>query len=113
MKKSLIYTIAVLALVLSTGLTAAISSFATTQQNPAVATLDSNTDLANSKDTTNLTKSENVYIITNPDGSVNKSFVNNTINTSSEPLPLAASITYYLDGNEIKAEDLVGKSGHV
>ena len=113
MKKSLVYTIAVLALVLSTGFTAAISSFATTQQNSSNNLITTDSNLTDNNKAANLSKSENVYIITNPDGSVNKSFVNNTINTSSEPLPLNVSITYSLNGNEIKGEDLVGQSGHV
>ena len=113
MKKSLVYTIAVLALVLSTGFTAAISSFATTQQKSSNNLITTDSNLTDNNKAANLSKSENVYIITNPDGSVNKSFVNNTINTSSEPLPLIVSITYSLNGNEIKGEDLVGQSGHV
>lgn len=113
MKKSLTYTLATLALVLSTGFTAVVSSFATTEQNSNKSLIATDSNLVDNNKTTNLSKSENIYIITNSDGSVNKSFVNNTINTSSEPLPINASITYSLDGNEIKGEDLVGKSGHV
>lgn len=113
MKKSLIYTFAILALVLSTSLTAIVSSFATTEQNSTNSLIATNTDLIDSNKTKDLSKSENVYIITNSDGTPNKSFVNNTINDSSEPLPIEASITYSLDGNTIKAEDLINKSGHV
>ena len=113
MKKSIIYTLAISALVLSTGFTAVVSSFATTEQNSTNNTIAADNNLIDNNKTENLSKSENVYIITNSDGTLNKSFINNTINTSSEPLPLEASITYYLDGNEIKATDLVNKSGHV
>ena len=113
MKKPLIYTLAISALVISTGLTAVFSSFATTEQKPTSNLIATDTDPTNTQATTDFNKSENVYIITNSDGSVNKTFINNTINTSSEPLPLAASVTYSLDGNEIKGEDLIGQSGHV
>lgn len=56
---------------------------------------------------------ETVYVITDPAGHQTKSFVGNTLNQSSEPIPVDMNITYYLDGNEIKAKDLTGKSGHV
>ena len=113
MKKSLIYTFALAALIISTGFTAIFSSFATTEQNPSNTLIAPSSDLADNSSSTSLQKNENVYIITNPDGSLNKSFINNTINTSSESLPIEASITYTLDNNEIKAEDLINKSGHV
>ncbi len=113
MKKSLVYIFTLTALIVSTGFTAALSSFATNKDNTPNTLIATDNNLAENPSTTSLSKYENVYIITNPDGSLNKSFVNNTINNSSEPLPLEASITYTLDSNEIKAEDLINKSGHV
>lgn len=56
---------------------------------------------------------ETVYIITDESGEKASSFIGNTINTSDNPLPLAEHITYYLNGSEISAKDLKGKSGHV
>lgn len=116
MPKSLIYTLATIALIASTSFTALVSNFAaanqTNQSNPAETLAVNVLPTAGTKPES-LSKSENVYIITNSDGTVNKSFINNTINTSSEPLPLKESITYSLDGEKIKAEDLIGKSGHV
>lgn len=113
MKKPLIYAASVVALVASAGTTAFVSSFATTEQKSESSFLDSSNDLADNTNTKSFKKSESVYAITDPDGSVNKSFIDNTLNTSSESLPLEESISYYLDGDEISAEDLVGKSGRV
>ena len=58
-------------------------------------------------------KNETVYVITKASGDVTKSFVGSEINDSGEPLPVAMSVRYYLDGETISPEDLVGKSGHV
>ena len=113
MKKSLIYTFALMALIVSAGFTAIISSLVVAEEGSSSTLISTENDLAENSSTTSLDRSENVYVITNSDGTVNKSFVNNTVNTSSEPLPIEASITYSLDGNEIKAEELVNKSGHV
>ena len=33
--------------------------------------------------------------------------------TSNQQLPVTTKVTYYLDGKEIKPEDLAGKSGKV
>lgn len=58
-------------------------------------------------------KNETVYAITKASGEVTKSFVGSEINDSGEPLPVTMSVRYYLDGEAISPEDLVGKSGHV
>lgn len=113
MKKALIYTFTLVALIVSADFTAIISSFVAAEEDSSNTLISTENDLAENSSTTPLSKSENVYVITNSDGTIDKSFVNNTINTSSEPLPLEASITYSLDGNEIKTEDLINKSGHI
>ena len=113
MKKSLIYTFTFMALIVSASFTAIVSSLVAAEEGSSSTLISTENDLAENSSTTSLDRSENVYVITNSDGTVNKSFVNNTVNTSSEPLPIEASITYSLDSNEIKAEDLVNKSGHV
>lgn len=58
-------------------------------------------------------KDETVYAITEASGEVTKSFVGSEINESGEPLPVAMSVRYYLDGEDISPEELVEKSGHV
>lgn len=113
MKKSLIYTLAFAALIISTSLTAAISSSATTEQNTPQTTLEVSSNLANPNQSTSLSRNENVYVITNPTGRPTSSFIGSTINTSNEPLPLTMHITYYLNGTEINPADLIGKSGHI
>ena len=58
-------------------------------------------------------KNETVYIITDHDGSINKSFIGNTLNVSNNPIPLNLNIKYYLDDHEVPANEIAGKSGHV
>lgn len=58
-------------------------------------------------------KNETVYIITDRKGAKTKSFVNNILNTSNEPIPVGMRVVYYLDGAEISGDELAGKTGHV
>lgn len=102
-----------MALIASVGATAIINSFTTTEPTSAVTVLDSNTDLADTAINSSLSKSESVYVIANPDGTTNQTFIGNTLSTSAEPLPLSLKITHSLDGTEINPADLIGKSGHV
>jgi len=60
-----------------------------------------------------LSQDETIYLITDATGDVNKSFIGSTINTNTEPFPLALNISYTLDGAPISATDIIGKSGHV
>ena len=60
-----------------------------------------------------ISKDETVYLTTNHTGTVNKIFIGNTIATDNKPLPISMEVAYYLDGNEISADELAGKSGHV
>lgn len=59
------------------------------------------------------TKHETVYAVTDNNGNINKSFVGSTLNTSTITLPISVNIKYYLDGTEISATELAGKSGHI
>ena len=58
-------------------------------------------------------KNETVYILADESGEAKTKFIGSTIYTGTEELPFKLKITYYLDGNEISAKDLAGKSGHV
>lgn len=58
-------------------------------------------------------KNETVYVITDHTGARTKSFVNNILNTSNEPIPVEMKVVYYLDGLEISGDELAGKTGHV
>ncbi|MBR3329413.1 methyl-accepting chemotaxis protein [Candidatus Saccharibacteria bacterium] len=85
-----------------------------------------NTNAKNSEDSTNRndyslsntlpilnSQHETIYAITNSSGSIQKTFVENILNNSEEPLPINLKVTYYLDGTEISADNLIGKSGHI
>lgn len=58
-------------------------------------------------------KDETVYIISDAAGATTKTFIGNQLYQGDENLPFNFHITYYLDGEEISANDLKGKSGHV
>ena len=87
--------------------------------NDANATKTNNDNLlaANSTlDTPNIistSKNETVYILADESGEAKTKFIGNTIYTGTEELPFKLKITYYLNGNEISAKDLAGKSGHI
>lgn len=117
MKKPLIYTsIAALTLLVSGGLTLAISNVnANTSNNQvgvAVNVVKPDDPSLNPLNQLN-SQDENVYIITDTTGAANKVFINSTLSTSDEALPVTLHITYYLNGSEISAQDLAGQSGHV
>ena len=62
--------------------------------------------------------SEHVYVLQKPDGSPYERIVNNDGSLAYDgyedaDLPVAMDVTYYLDGEEIPADKLAGKSGHV
>lgn len=86
--------------------------------NDASAQKSQNNTLAQTSTLTNnnilsTSKNETVYIITDESGETKTKFIGNTIYTGTEELPFTFKITYFLDGNEISAKDLAGKSGHV
>ena len=57
-------------------------------------------------------KQQNVYVLSKADGTVDKVYENGSEIEASD-LPVSQKVTYTLDGKEISAEDLKGKSGHV
>lgn len=61
----------------------------------------------------NSSKNETVYIIADESGNAKTKFIGNTIYNGDETLPYEFKITYFLDGNEISAKELAGKSGHI
>ena len=118
MKKSLIYTtIAAFTLLISGGLTLAISNTSSANTNDdlknLVAVEITNNDLVTNPLKQLSSKDESVYIITNNNGTANKTFIGSNLYTENEPLPITMNITYYLNGSEISATDLAGKSGHI
>ena len=61
----------------------------------------------------NNTGTETVYVMGDENGNVKSKFIGSTIYNGAEELPFTMKVTYYLDGVEISAADLAGKSGHV
>lgn len=59
------------------------------------------------------TGTETVYVMSDENGNVKSKFIGSTIYNGAEELPFTMKATYYLDGAEISAKDLAGKSGHV
>ncbi len=116
MKKPLLYSIVCgAALAISSALTLTIGFVSSTtndhiNNNQLVAI---NTNLGEETPTSFSSRDETVYIITDHTGEQTKSFVNNTLNSSSEPIPVTVQIKYWLDGTEIDAKSLAGKSGRV
>ena len=58
-------------------------------------------------------KNETVYVITDASGTVKSTFIGSTLYDGSEKLPFEEKVSYYLDGTEVTAAELVGKSGRV
>lgn len=73
----------------------------------ANSTLDIKNPIINNKGT------ETVYVMADENGNVKSKFIGSTIYNGAEELPFTMKATYYLDGVEISAKDLAGKSGHV
>ena len=59
------------------------------------------------------TSSETVYVMTDENGNAKSKFISSTIYDGNENLPFEFKVSYFLDGQEIAAKDLAGKSGHV
>ena len=114
MKKPLIFASTLIAtLFLSSAATLAINNTTpnntnNTPQNLVAVNSNLTTDNINKLST----KDANIYAITDTTGTVNKTFIGNTI-ANEETLPVELQIQYYLDGTEISASELAGKSGHV
>ncbi len=81
-------------------------------------------DIWKSEDTSAASIDETVYVILNADGTQQKIYVSDwlknqgekdsyTQSTPDKEAPVSLKVTYSLDGNEISAADLNGKSGHV
>lgn len=59
------------------------------------------------------TQNETVYVTTDENGNEKSKFIGSALYSGTEELPFTFSATYFLDGQEISAKDLAGKSGHV
>lgn len=114
MKKPLIFASTLIAtLFLSSAATLAINNTTQNDTNNTPQNLVAiNSDLATDNINKLSTKDANIYAITDATGTINKTFVGNTI-ANEETLPVEMQIQYYLDDTEISASELAGKSGHI
>ena len=115
MKKSTMYAVVCGSCFLaSTGLTLVANGFDGARSNDE-AMSENVVAVAPTLETTprSFNKNETVYIITDHAGVKSKSFVNNVLNTSEEPIPVEMKITYYLDGKEVSSDELAGKTGYI
>lgn len=109
MKKSIIYT-GVAAFVLAGAGFVVANTTQATGNNEALETL---AVVSNAKIPAVPSKNETVYAITSLAGETNKVFVGSSLYTGNAELPVSLSISYYLDGKEVSASEIAGKSGHV
>ena len=117
-KKQLISAAAVLAFAGSTGLTTALSS-----QSIAESYTTNTNSIATTSEELNL-KDETIYVFANADGSTRKILSSDwskniegtdvyTKFNEEKSAPLGLNITYKLDGKELSASEIAGKSGKV
>lgn len=114
MKKSIIYGgVLTLAVAGATGLVLVNGAQAeTVDTSEPLATVSARLAAAESLNVVS-SKDETVYVITDASGTPQKNFVGSVLNTGDEKLPFTLSVRYYLDGAEISADELTGKSGQV
>ncbi|MDO5480522.1 MAG: hypothetical protein Q4F58_02540 [Candidatus Saccharibacteria bacterium] len=74
--------------------------------------LANNSSLITTKTPIN-TQNETVYVMTDENGNTKSKYIGSTLYSGTEELPFTFGITYFLNGQEISAKDLAGKSGHV
>ena len=118
MKKTLTYTvIGILVLLASSGfgftLAANDVNSSDTDNLETIATKNTDENLNTTPLKQLSSKDESVYIITNDEGTAEKTFIGSNLYTGDESLPVTLNITYYLSGSKISASELAGKSGHV
>ena len=107
-KQFIVATISSIALLCGIATTIIINS-ANTKAQPVLASDNLSSSFAPVAAFNN--KSESVFVIADQSGKKNKTFLGN-IQTDID-MPIELKITYYLNGEEISAKDLIGKSGRV
>ena len=75
--------------------------------------LAANTPITTKSPIMTSSKNETVFVMTDEAGDAKTKFIGNTIYDGTESLPFDFKVTYFLDGQEISAKNLAGKSGHV
>lgn len=112
MKKQIILSSLIVAALWSFTAVAVFNTANAKESNGDQGLLTNNSALTTTK-TPLATKNETVYVMTDENGNVKSKFIGSTLYEGTEELPFGFSINYYLNGEEISAKDLAGKSGHV
>lgn len=58
-------------------------------------------------------KNETVYVMAGADGATKSTFIGSTLYSGNENLPFEMKVRYYLDGTEVSATEIAGKTGRV
>lgn len=111
MKKQIIVASTIAVAILGASGFAILNTASATKENDKL--LASTSTLEPKAIVPNSSKNETVYIIADESGNAKTKFIGNTIYDGDEALPYEFKITYFLDGNEISAKELAGKSGHI
>jgi putative membrane protein len=112
MKKQIIISTAIAAAIWGgTALAMATVNAKESEKTPEL--LATTTNLISPKPTALTSKNETVYVMTDENGNPTTKFIGSTLYDGAEELPFTLKVTYFLDGQEISAKDLAGKSGHV
>jgi len=111
MKKQIIIASTIAVAILGTSGFAILNTASATKENDKL--LATTSTLEPKAIVPNSSKNETVYIITDESGNAKTKFIGSTIYNGDETLPYEFKITYFLDGNEISAKELAGKSGHI
>ena len=119
MKKQVIYASAVAAAILVGFTGAAISTETSVRADDNVATseeaktpLTVSDNLATTSGT-EFSKNETVYAIADANGAIKSTYIGSTIYSGDEKLPVAINVRCYLDGKEVSAAEIAGKTGRV
>lgn len=116
MKKQMTTALAVTmsAVLLLSGCGTAVYAEDTDQETASVSEEETAAEVQEESDTeaSKDEKQQNVYVLSTADGTVEKVYENGEVIEDSK-LPVSQKVTYMLDGKEITADELKGKSGHV
>ena len=112
MKKQIIISTAIAA-ALWGGTALAIATVNAKESEKAPELLATTTNLISPKPTALTSKNETVYVMTDENGNPTTKFIGSTLYDGAEELPFTLKVTYFLNGQEISAKDLAGKSGRV
>ena len=112
MKKQIVISTLISMAIWGVTLVAVLNTASAKESNQNQGLLANNSSLITTK-TPISTQNETVYVMTDENGNEKSKFIGSTLYSGTEELPFTFNATYYLNGEEISAKDLSGKSGHV